>query len=33
MWQRILDRIEMTTDYQVPQFGEQADLAVVEVEP
>ena len=31
--QGILDRIEMTTDYEVPRFGESADLVVVEVQP
>ena len=31
--QGILDRIEAVTDYEVPRFGEQADLAVVEVAP
>jgi NADH-quinone oxidoreductase subunit M len=31
--QGILDRIEMVTDYEVPQFGDPADLAVVEVRP
>jgi len=31
--QEILDRIELVTDYEVPRFGDQADLAVVEVAP
>jgi NADH-quinone oxidoreductase subunit M len=31
--QGILDRIEQVTDYEVPRFGEEAELAVVEVEP
>jgi len=31
--QGILDRIEATTDYEVPQFGTEADLPAVEVQP
>jgi NADH-quinone oxidoreductase subunit M len=31
--QGILDRIEMTTDYQVPEFGSEADLPGAEVAP
>ena len=31
--QGILDRIEATTDYQVPQFGTEADLPAAEVLP
>jgi len=31
--QGILERIEQATDYQVPQFGEQAEVAVFEVRP
>ena len=31
--QGILDRIEATTDYQVPQFGTEADLPAAEVQP
>ena len=31
--QGILERIEMTTDYRVPQFGTEADLPTAEVRP
>ena len=31
--QGILDRIEATTDYQVPQFGTEVDLPAAEVQP